>query len=73
MPAPRLFDDLEVLSAIMKNKEPAKVPDRQEWTIEVVHSFGDTSGRGLGSATQTGKDEKINSHIGVWYVHEEEE
>ena len=53
---PLLFDDLEVLSALMKEKDPSKVPARDERTIEVVCDFGGASGRDLGSTTQTGKD-----------------
>ena len=58
MPAPRLFDDIEVLIALMKSKYPVKVPARHERTIEVIYGFGDASGRDLGSNTQTGKYDK---------------
>ena len=71
MPVLHLFDDLEVLSALMKDKDPAKVPARHERTIEVAYGFGDASGRSLGSTAQTVKDGKINVRIGVWSVHEE--
>ena len=45
MPAPRFFDDMEVLSALMEGKDQAKVPARYERTTEVIYGFGDASGR----------------------------
>ena len=73
MHAPRSFDDLEVMTTLMKGKESAKVPARHEWTIEVSCGFSDASKRGLGSTKRTGKDGKIYIRIGVLSVHEGEE
>ena len=58
LPPTRLFDDLEVLNALMKDKDLGKVPDRYERNVEVLCDFGDVSCRGLGSTTQTGEARK---------------
>ena len=72
MPVPRLFNDMEVMSALMEGKDPAKVTARCERNVEVIYGFGDASVRGLGSTTKTGKDGKTNIRIGVWSTNEEE-
>ena len=37
MPVPRLFDDLEVLSALMSEDTPATVPARFSKTAEIIY------------------------------------
>ena len=73
MPLTLLFDYLEMLSALIKDKDSVKVPARHERTIKVARGFDDTSGRCLGRTSQTGKDGKISTRIVVWSSHEEEE
>jgi len=71
MPVPRLFDDLETLSALMEGDSPAKVPARYSKVAEVIYGFGDASGRGLGSTIQSEKTGNIQVRMGIWSASEE--
>ena len=73
MTAPRLFNDLGVLNALMKEEKTFKVPARCERAVEFLCGFGDALGRGLGRTTETGRGGKINVRAGVWPVSEQEE
>ena len=66
MPAPRLFNDVEMLLKLMEHENPAKVPVRFNKVAEVVHGFGDDSGGGLVSMTQSHRSNDLNIRIGVW-------
>ena len=66
LPAPRLFDDLEVLQSIFKEELPAKMPIRHSKTAEVYYGFYDASGRGLGSTLQSSDESKLRLRVGVW-------
>ena len=73
LPAPRLFEDLEILEAIFQEDLPARYPIRHRCVVEVYYGFFDASGRGLGSMIQGTDESKVTIRIGVWSTSEAEE
>ena len=73
LPAPRLFDDVEMLVTLFQSDTPASFPMRYTKCVEVFYSFFDASGSGLGSMLQ-GKDKNsMMLRIGVWSTQESKE
>ena len=73
LPAPRLFDDLEMLEVIFQEDLPVRYPIRHRCVVEVYYGFYDASGRGLGSMLQGSEESEITIRIGVWSTSEAEE
>jgi len=59
LPAPRLFDNLEILQNIFKEELPARFPIRHSKTAKVYYGFYDALGRGLGSSLQSSDKSKL--------------
>ena len=73
LPAPRLFDDLDMLEGIFKSDTPTHFPIRCTKTAEVFYGFFGASGAGLGSMVQGLDKNAITVRIGVWSASEAEE